>query len=276
MPANSEDASFASESKEDEVLLFDCNSTLGRRAARNPRSVYNVHDLLSVMDSYSITRALVSHASCEVSGPTPGNEILMSETKGTSRLVPCWVVLPNHTKELGEDISDFFRRMLSNDVKAAKIYPVSHHFSLSEWSVGHILEKLDEHRMPLLIDFNIVHYSDAVMNVQWDKVHDICARHRDLPVILLRLGANVDRNLFPLLGMFENLHVDLSYYTVNEGIERICDMFGPEHLIFGTGLPVMSPAGPISMLMYSNIPLSMKRSIASENLERMLESVVEQ
>jgi len=166
--------------------------------------------------------------------------------------------------------------MLSNDVKAAKIYPVSHHFSLSEWSVGHILEKLDEHRMPLLIDFNIVHYSDAVMNVQWDKVHDICARHRDLPVILLRLGANVDRNLFPLLGMFENLHVDLSYYTVNEGIERICDMFGPEHLIFGTGLPVMSPAGPISMLMYSNIPLSMKRSIASENLERMLESVVEQ
>lgn len=276
MPVSSEDASSPCGFKENEALLFDCNSTIGRRAARNPGSVYNVKDLLYVMDNHSIRRALVSHASCQDSGPTPGNEILMSETRGISRLVPCWVLLPNHTRELGDDTCDFFRRMLANDVKAAKIYPINHHFSLSEWSVGSMLEKLDEYRMPLLIDFSIVHYSDAIMNVQWDKIHEICSRHRNLPVILLRIGANVDRNLFPLLEIFDNLHIDISYYSVNDGIERICDMFGPEHLVFGTGLPVMSPAGPIAMLMYSNIPLSMKQSIASGNLERMLESVVKQ
>jgi predicted TIM-barrel fold metal-dependent hydrolase len=83
----------------------------------------------------------------------------------------------------------------------------------------------------------------------------------------------INRNLFPLLALFENLHIDISYYQVNDGIEVICEKFGAHHLLFGTGLPVFSPAAPISMLMYSRISMKEKKMIGCENLRKLLGSV---
>lgn len=254
------------------VDLFDCNATIGRKAVRNPESVYEVEEFKSIMDYYGIKRALVSHGTCEDSGPFPGNEVLLSEIEGHERLVPCWVVLPNHTGELG-NLRDFIRNMLNKNVKAVKIYPDRHQFSLSEWCSGELFSLLEEHHIPLLLDFNIVHYSEAKYKIRWNDIYEICKNHKNLPIILLRIGGGVNRNLFPLLGLFENLYIDISYYNVNNIIETICDRFGAHRLLFGTGLPIFSPAAPVSMLMYSAISMSEKRLIGSENLERLLESV---
>ncbi len=253
--------------------FFDCNITIGRRATRNVGSVYTVSDIASTLDHYGIKRALVSHAMCEDSGPLPGNEILLSEIKGHDRFAPCWVLLPDHTGEV-DDPESLVTRMAENGVKATKIYPIKHYFSLSEWCTGKILSKLAQHEVPLLIDFNIVHYSDAAQNIHWDSINEICRNYEDLPVILLRLGGNVNRNLFPLLGKFENLHIDISYYSVNDGIEMVCEKFGADHLIFGTGLSTFSPEAPISMLIYSDIPMRDKRAIAYGNLDELLKSAL--
>ncbi|MGQ9597006.1 MAG: amidohydrolase family protein [Thermoproteota archaeon] len=153
------------------------------------------------------------------------------------------------------------------------MYPNNHHFSLSEWCVGELLSELEEYRMPLLIDFSIIHYHDAIQKIQWNAIYDICKNHKNLPVILLRMGLAVNRNLFPLLALFENLYVDISYYQVNNGIETICEKFGAHHLLFGTGLPVFSPAAPLSMLMYSGISIEEKKMIGGENLKRLLKLV---
>ncbi|MEM2352269.1 MAG: amidohydrolase family protein [Thermoproteota archaeon] len=259
-----------------DIELFDCNVTIGRRAARNPGCAYMPKDIVSIMDYYRIDRALVSHAMCEGNGPLPGNEILLSDTAGYDRLIPCWTLLPNFTGELSEDgISNFIDKMLNMGVKVSKIFPYYHRYHLSEWCTGELFSKLEEHRIPLLMDFGITHYSESEWKIPWNDIYEICRNHKNLPVILLRVGGNVNRKLFPLLGRFENLHLDISYYISNDGLEIICEEFGAEHLLFGTGMPVYSPAGPLSMLIYSGISAREKRAIGSENLRRLINSVIE-
>jgi predicted TIM-barrel fold metal-dependent hydrolase len=255
--------------------LFDCNSTIGRKAVRNPGCAYTPEDIISIMDYYMINRALVSHAICEGNGPLPGNKMLLSEINGYDRFIPCWVLLPNLTGELGDKkISDLIDEMLEKGVKAAKIYPYNHRLCLSEWCMRELLSALEEHRIPLLMDFSIVHYSESVWKIPWNDIYEICRNHKNLPVILLRVGGNVNRILFPLLDKFENLHIDISYYISNDGLEIICEKFGANHLLFGTGMPTYSPAGPLSMLLYSNISLKEKRMIGGENMDRLLKSVI--
>jgi predicted TIM-barrel fold metal-dependent hydrolase len=258
-----------------DIDLFDCNLTIGKRAVRNPGCAYTPKDIVSIMDYYKISRALVSHAICEGNGPFPGNEILLSEINGYGRFIPCWVLLPNSTGELGDKkISDLVNEMLERGVKAAKIYPCGHRLCLSEWFMGELLSTLEEHRIPLLMDFGIVHYSESSWKIPWNDVYEICKNHKNLPVILLRIGGNVNRNLFPLLDKFENLHIDISYYISNDCLEIICEKFGANHLLFGTGMPTYSPAGPLSMLLYSGVPSRDKKMIGGENMDRLLKSVI--
>ena len=254
------------------IDLFDCNATIGRRAVRNPESPYTIEGLARIMDHHKIKHALVSHAICESSGPFPGNELLLSEIEGFERFVPCWVLLPEHTGELG-DMKALMKRMAEANVRAVKMYPVKHYFNLSEWCVGSLVSELERRRVPLLMDFDIVHYSDAQRRIQWDQIYELCKNHQDLPIILLRVGMNVNRNLFPLLGRFENIFMDISYYQANDGIETICEAFGAHHLLFGTGLPIFSSAAPISMLMYSGISHEEKRMIGGLNLRKLLDQV---
>lgn len=257
------------------VELFDCNATVGRRAVRNPGCAYMPEDVISIMDYYRIDKALVSHAMCEGNGPFPGNEILLSEISDYDRLSPCWVLSPNFTNELGEvKVEDFIDKMLEMGVKASKILPYHHHYCLSDWCVGELFSILEEHRIPLLIDFGITHYSESESRIPWNNIYELCKDYRSLPIILLRVGGNVNRKLFPLLSKFENLHIDISYYISNDGLEIICEEFGANHLLFGTGMPVYSPAGPLSMLIYSGISAKEKKAIGSENLKRLLNSVI--
>lgn len=93
---------------------------------------------------------------------------------------PCRVLLPSHTGEL-DDLRTLIT-MVKKGVKAAKIYPKNHYFSLSEWCVGELLSELEEYRMPILIDFSIIHYHDAIQKIQWNAIYDICKNHKNLPV----------------------------------------------------------------------------------------------
>jgi len=50
----------------------------------------------------------------------------------------------------------------------------------------------------------------------------------------------------------------------------VTERFGPERLVFGTGLPEFDGGGPVSQVMYSRLPREQKALIAGGNLRRML------
>jgi predicted TIM-barrel fold metal-dependent hydrolase len=67
-----------------------------------------------------------------------------------------------------------------------------------------------------------------------------------------------------------HLYVETSYYTVHRGIEKLCGTFGPERVLFGTGMPRRDPGAAITALAYSLIDDEARALVAGGNLRRLL------
>ena len=80
--------------------LFDANVFLGPIFLRHDDTPDDVPRLLAAMDENGISRALVTHGLAKWQHPAAGNKLVIEETKGIDRLVPCWVVMPSVTGEL--------------------------------------------------------------------------------------------------------------------------------------------------------------------------------
>ena len=250
-----------------DLTLFDCNCMVGRWSTFQPGSFYSVEGLLEEMNYCGINEALVFHSLARSYSPAVGNEKLLEEIRGKHQLQGCWVLLPHHTGEMPEP-ETIVETMLSKGVKAARLFPKEHRYSLSEWILGELLTVLEERQIPLLLDFGNVHWSDSFTD--WNAVAELCSKHPKLPVILMHEGQAASRNLYPLLERFENLHLDTSYYFAHRGVEEICEKFGAKHLTFGSGMPIYSAGPPIMVVTYSSISQREKRLIAGENLRKLL------
>ena len=106
----------------EQIPFIDVNCMIGRRAFREPGSIYKTEDFLREMDYHHIAGALVHHAfSVELDQPY-GNNALMGEcAKSEKRLFPCWVILPHHVGEMPPP-EQLVAEMLRQNVRAARIY----------------------------------------------------------------------------------------------------------------------------------------------------------
>ena len=247
------------------LRFFDSNCVIGRRSIRrfgNPGEgeFYSISDLLAEMDYSGIDEALVYHALAKEYSPMFGNRMLMDEIKDYPRLHPCWVVMPEGTGEMPQPEA-LVKEMLDNRVKAVRIFPSEHSFSLSDWSMGKLFTELEKHGIVAIIE---------IEQIGWDGLHSLCSRYPNLPVIITNLGYRINRLLYPLLEKFKNLYVETSVYQIHKGVEEICRRFGAEKLIFGTKMPFFAPGPALSMINYSLISEEDKNKIANGNLKKLL------
>jgi predicted TIM-barrel fold metal-dependent hydrolase len=227
--------------------------------------------LIEEMDYYHISEALVFNATARETDIEAGNQELLREISGVERLNPSWVLAPEQAR--GPDgAAQFVGRMLGQGVKAARVFPTLHGFPMSEWLIGDVLSELERHAVPLFIDYGNQHWSDKFTD--WDQVYTTCTDHPGLPVILVHEGLATLRMVLALFGKCHKLHIELSYYQPGSVIELVCSEFGPERLIFGSGMPVYDPGLPISLVAYSRVDRDAKEAIAGGNLRRLLEGVV--
>ena len=63
---------------------------------------------------------------------------------------------------------------------------------------------------------------------------------------------------------------DLSNLCTYLAAEEILERFDSGRLLFGTGLPIADPGGPMARLSYTNAPQSDLAAIAYGNIERLL------
>jgi predicted TIM-barrel fold metal-dependent hydrolase len=149
-------------------------------------------------------------------------------------------------------------------VAATVAYPKLHNFSLAGWSVGGLLKKLELHRIPMLLPFG---------QTSWEEVERLCAAHPDLPLIVLDVNYRQLRFLLPLWESYRNLYVDLSWFSIHDGLSYLVERKLIGQVIFGTAYPRYAPGAAITMVTYADIPESAGRQVAGGTLRAIIKRI---
>jgi predicted TIM-barrel fold metal-dependent hydrolase len=236
---------------------------VGKRADRREGEPWSVDDLLADMNTRGIADALVTHALCRDYDAAVGNQELSRVLAGTSALHACWAVLPPSTGETpAPDV--FLREMLAKDVVAAVAYPRAHNFSLSEWSIGPLLSALEDYRFPLLVPFG---QSD------WEEIQRLCSEHASLPVIVTGLNYRQLRFLLPLWEKYRNLFVDLSWFSVHDGLAYLAERGVLRQVLFGTNYPLYEPGAAVTMVTYANLRDDERAMVAGGTIREIIRGI---
>ncbi len=248
------------------LTYFDCNCSIGRVPYPQLLDNSDVAGLLREMDTAGIEEALVYHAAAKDTDPAYGNGLLDEAIAGEERLHPVWVVLPHHTGEMPSP-GVILKEMERKGVKAVRMYPTKdfHSFSLAEWSSGELLAALEEARVPLMLDIEIV---------WWEAVQAILAAHPKLPVIATNVSYRHDRFTYPLFEKYDNLYVEMSRWFGSGALEAVVSRFGARPILVGTNMPRFTGTAVVSMLTYSDISREDKEAVAGGNLRKLMKEAL--
>jgi hypothetical protein len=232
------------------------------------------------MDRFGIRQALVSHFACEEYDAEEGNNILAREVapgfspacaalKGGAtsseikvlpselheRLVPVWAALPERS---------FIEKLATRGPLVVRLsYGVQkHNFSWQPWCSGELYEFLQEHSVLTVI---------AREDLAWDSLAQLLASFPRLKVLLLETGYRADRYLFPLFKQHPNLYIETSTYVAHRQLENHVEKLGPDHLLFGSHLPLYEAGAALAVLATARISDEARLLIAGGNLRRLLQ-----
>jgi predicted TIM-barrel fold metal-dependent hydrolase len=251
--------------------LFDCNAHLGRVAQHQPSAYVDVPGLRATMGAHGLNQVLVYHDSAVRGDVDAANRRLLGMIAGEPTIHPCWVMLPPATREMTEPAL-LVREMISLGVRAVRLFPRLHGYQMRTRFLDELLQPLERQRVPVFVDYSIVHWADRF--IDWDGIEEICQTYLDLPVVLVRPGLMLDRELYAMLEQNTNLYIETSYYFVHQGLRPLVERFGPTHTLFGTGMPAFAPGAAIAVLTFSGLPCAEQALIGSGNLHALLEEVL--
>ncbi len=242
------------------IAFIDSHCLIGRRAFREPGTLYKTEEFLREMEHHDIAGALVHHAFSVELYPPYGNDVLMQECGKSPRLFPCWALLPHHVNEMPPP-EELAAQMLRQGVRAARILPRTHGFTPETLRACGLLAALERAGILLIV---------PVAEMDLAALGALCEAHPLLPVLVTGVSWASDRQLFPLLERCANLRVETSCYQGHNSVEILARRFGAYRLIFGTGLPHMSPGAAKANVLYARVSEEEKRLIAGGNLLRLL------
>ncbi|OGG52091.1 MAG: hypothetical protein A3F84_19770 [Candidatus Handelsmanbacteria bacterium RIFCSPLOWO2_12_FULL_64_10] len=242
------------------LSFFDCNCTVGRRSKPRPENNLSLEQILNELNYVGVSQALAVHAYAREFHPPVGNERISRICEAHSQLTPCYVVLPHHTGEIpGGDA--LIRYLADGGARAVRLFPKDHSYGLGETWCGALFGALEEAGVPVLVDLD---------QTDWREIDGVLAAHPRLNLILLQVGYRSDRWLYPLVERYPGLRVESGSYSPYRGIEALTRRFGPDRIVFGTGLPVWDAGSAIATVQYAEIDEESRLQIASETLRGLL------
>src|SRR6185312_6637278 len=231
--------------------LFDVNVRLGSSGI-NGQLALDADGLLAEMNQFHIRRALVSHWETEEYDAALGNDTLARELR--PQMVPVWGALPD---------AKSVEALAARKPVAVRLTPSTsqHNFSLARWCASPLLEYLQANAVVTLI---------VAADIGWPGVATMLESFPRLPLVLLDTGYRADRYLFPLLDRFPTLHFDSSTYLAHRQLEAFVQTRGPNRLLFGSRLPLYTPASSLGVLSSARIRNDDRLAVVGGNLRRLL------
>jgi hypothetical protein len=231
--------------------VFDVNVRLGSSGIHGELAL-NTAQLMGEMQQFHIRQALVSHWESEEYDAARGNKTLTRELG--ANMVPAWGALPD---------SKSVEALAKRQPVAVRLTPnvMQHNFSLARWCAGELLEYLQANGVITLV---------VAADLGWPGIPAVLDAFPKLPLVLLETGYRCDRYLFPLLDRYPTLHFDSSTYLAHRQLESFIEHRGPERVLFGTRLPLYTPASALGVLSSSRINDADRLAVAGGNLRRLI------
>lgn len=239
--------------------LYDANCRIGQLPWGQP-SAYDVPALLHRMDLLGIQRAVVSHTVAWRHDPATGNDLVLRTVAGQARLLPCWVAVPDSCGEVpapGRFAADAVRA----GVAAVRVYPDEHGFDLDGADFAGFVNAFAAACLPLIVD---------AAQSSWGAIDAVAAGHPGATIIVCETGYRSLRRAAGVLHRRPNVYLDLSDLSSHEGLEWLCERFGPGRLVFGTGAPLRDGAEAVTRLLWSELDDAAVRLIGSATLRALL------
>ncbi|MCP4620726.1 MAG: hypothetical protein GY844_30335, partial [Bradyrhizobium sp.] len=161
-------------------------------------------------------------------------------------------------------------RALAGDVKAILLNPLMRGVRIDRSVRGlELAALLAERRMPLLAVYRDLREGENL--IDWYELADFCNAQPDLPVIAWEWRVRANRPMFDALATTRNLRVSVSSLWQAQMVERICDSFGADRLVFSLGLPSLDPASFQAVVAYADIDAAAKEAIAAGTVRAIIE-----
>jgi hypothetical protein len=234
--------------------VYDANVRVGRSGVHGEQAL-EADDLLLEMDRFGIRKALVAQFAGEEYDAAEGNRLLRGQIG--ERLVPAWAALPERSFFESLDLAPPAAVRLSFGM-------LKHNFSPAAWCAGELFEFLQAHSTLTVFQRE---------DIAWDSLAQLMSDFPRLPVLLLETGYRADRYLFLLFRKYPNFFIDTSMYMAHRQLESTVERFGPDHLVFGSRLPLYEAGAALAVLATSRIPDTARLAIAGGNLRRLFGSV---
>lgn len=247
-----------------EMALFSADGQIGR-GMRGPAEFEICRDLLASMDRLGVSRTLVWNVEARDHHPMEGNRRLLAEIDSLGaegrRLIPSFVIAPSMLRDRGA-VDDLAEHLRDGRVKALRVMcrSVSHKMR----HVEPLVRQLTEYSPVVLVDIrelsddgDLLAFAEALPDTP------IICQHAMWPQFFGTF------NLLDLLRRRPNIIVGTSWMHMHGIIESVAKEYGPDRMVFSTGLPAHNGAA-IGALARADVAEDVRDGIAHGNLDRLL------
>lgn len=244
------------------MKIIDINCAVGE-SFNSPR-YRTAQGLVEWMDRYRLDHA-VTYQGVAMRDPELGNRQMLEDCAVSGgRLSPCLVVNPS-LQSLGiPGEGSALERLRAARPAAIRTFHDDQKYPFTSFFAEKILSAAQELHMPVIVSPTYKPFMQF-----FPQLPSICADFPDVPLILLRVGFNRSRVIFPVLEKLPNVYFDMSIMLDCGQIDEIVERYGSGNLLFGSGLPDYEPSGALGLLYYSCISQEDKENIAHRNWERL-------
>jgi len=246
-------------------LLFDIQCAVGAALHAGKPAEFSVQSLLSDLQKFNISRALVRLGHCEYHYDLlHENKILFSIARENTCLLPCPLVIPSAGSDFPSEETQV-ADALAHDSGGVWIRPLKDTWVTEPWCAGKLFKTLEKARLPVLCPISQVPYTNIAA---------IAEKYPRLPLIIIMADYRSQHIILPLLKTFRNVYLSTgNNYIVHHGLEQLAAAGLIRQLLFGTNFPASDCGPAISYLNYSDLPVSHKKLIACENYLRLLKGI---
>lgn len=211
---------------------------------------------------YALSGILLRSMTAWLHDPLSGNEETSRAATALAHVGAraCWTAVPPTPGEL-DSLTKLVAEAGAAEVAAFALYPRTHGYRVCDPAMTPLFPALAAEGMPLWLDRT---------QVAWQDIDTLAARHRNLSVVVSGIGYRELRRVGSVLTRHRNVHVDMVNFSAHQGVEWLVRHFGPDRLLFATGLGVRDPGESIARLLWSGLDDETVREIGAGNAGRLL------